>query len=234
VSGPPTAGAWAKAAVASPVVLVTAVGAATGSRAAAAALACTGSEPNRAALLIELVDGRPPRPSLVATAGARELEERLTVHLPDAGVASRGSICLLKLPPDEGGIEQIAAALPLVRGSAAVVHLPPAMLQPALAETRIRPTAGLFRADLDKDRPLAALAARNLLDRGLRVAVLKHPLPWLAARAAQLGALPANSSALPARARRHLLSSEDKTFPHCYDQANGAKGEQHEIGRAQR
>ena len=40
------------------VVLVTAVGAATGSRAAAAALACAASESDRAALLIDLDGGR--------------------------------------------------------------------------------------------------------------------------------------------------------------------------------
>jgi hypothetical protein len=187
------------------VVLVACVGTASGSRAAAAALACAGSEPDRAALLIELAAGRAPRPSLVATAAARELEERLVAHLPEAGVASRGGICLLKLPPDPGGVEQLPAALPLVRGSAAVVHLPPALLQPALAEPRITPTAALLRADIDQDRALAALAARDLLDRGLRVAVLKRPPAWLPARRALLGALPAESGALPARLRERLL-----------------------------
>ena len=67
------------------VVLVTAVGAASGARAAAAALACAASEPDRAALLIDLDGGRAPRPSLVATSAARALEERLAAHLPDAG-----------------------------------------------------------------------------------------------------------------------------------------------------
>jgi hypothetical protein len=184
---------------------VTRVGAASGSLAAAAALACAGSEPDRAALLIELDEGRAPRPSLLATAAARELEERLTVHLPEAGVASRGSICLLKLPPDPRGIEQIAAALPLVRDAAAVVHLPPALLQPMLAGSHIGPTAALLRADLDEDRALTALAVRDLLERGLRVAVLKRPLEWVAARRALLGALSAGSGALPMRAGERLL-----------------------------
>jgi hypothetical protein len=179
-------------------VLAVAVGAATGSRAAAAALACAGSEPDRAALLIELDDGRRPRPSLLATGAARELEERLAVHLPEAGIASRGSICELRLPGDAGGLERVAAALPLVRESHAVIHLPAALLQSALDETRIRPTAALLRADLAEDRPLTALAARDLIDRGLRVAVLKRPPGWIAARRALLG-LPAGGDGLPVR-----------------------------------
>jgi hypothetical protein len=181
------------------VVLVTRVGAATGSRAAAAALACAGSEPDRAGLLIELGETHRPRPSLVATAAARELEERLAVHLPEAGVASRGSICELKLPGDAGGLEQVAAALPSARESHAVIHLPPRLLQPALAEERIRPTAALLRADLAADRPLVALAARDLIDRGLRVAVLKRPPGWFTARRALLGALPAGGGGLSVR-----------------------------------
>lgn len=172
----------------SPVVLVTRVGDAAGSRAAAAALACAASEPDRAALLIDLDGGRAPRPALIATAGARALEERLVAHMPDAALASRGSICHLTLPCDRDGVERIAAALPLVRASAAVVHLPPGLLRAALEEPRIRPTAALLRADLAEDRALTALAARDLLDRGLRVKVLKRPLGWLAGRAALLGA----------------------------------------------
>lgn len=181
------------------VVLVTAVGAAAGSRAAAAALACAGSEPDRAALWIDLDSGRSPRPSLIATTAARDLEERLVVHMPEARVASRGSICLLKLSPDADGIEQIATSLPVVRESAAVIHLPAALLQSALNETRIRPTAALLRADLAEDRPLTALVARDLIDRGLQVAVLKRPPGWLTARRALLGALPADGGGLPVR-----------------------------------
>ena len=173
-----------------PVVLVARVGDAAGSRAAAAALACAASEPDRAALLVDLEEGRAPRATLVATAGARGLEERLVAHLPGAAVASRGRICQLKLAPDPDALGTVAVALPLARESAAVVHLPPALLRPLLAEPRIRSTGALLRADLAADRALTALAVRDLIDRGLRVAVLKRPLGWLAERAALLGALP--------------------------------------------
>jgi hypothetical protein len=189
-----------------PVVLVTQVGAATGSRAAAAALACAASEPDRAALLIDLDDGRAPRSTLVATAGARALEERLAAHLPDAAVASRGQICQLKLAPGPEAIERAVAALPLVRESAAVVHVPSSLLRPALEQPRLQPTGTLLRADLAVDRALTALSVRDLMRRGLSVVVLKRPLGWLAARAAMLGAQPAAGAGLPARVREHLLA----------------------------
>jgi hypothetical protein len=207
---------------AGPVVLVTAAGSAVGSRAAAAALACVASEPGRAALLVVFGDGRAPRPSLLATAGARALEERLAAHLPDASVASRGRICQLTLPGGPAGIEQAAAALPLVRASAGVLHLPPPLLRPVLEEARIPVTGALLRADLDEDRPLAALAARDLMERGVRVAVLKRQPGWLAARAALLGALPAGERVLPGRICSRLLTFEDSKFQHCYDRRGEA------------
>jgi len=172
------------------VILVTWAGEAGGSRAAAAALACAGSELDRPGLLVDL-GGRPPRPTLVASAGARELEERLAAHMPEARVASRGQTCHLALPAGEEGLERLPAALPLVRDSVAAVHLPPALLQPALAAPRIEATGVLLRADLPGDRALAGLAVRDLLARNLRVAVLKRPLAWIPARRALYGVLPA-------------------------------------------
>jgi hypothetical protein len=199
------------------VVLVTSVGAATGSKAAAAALACAGSEPDRAGLLIDLGGERAPRPSLIATSGARQLEERLAAHMPEAGVASRGSICHLSLPPDASGIEQVPAALPLARDSVAVVHLPPPLLQPALGEARICPAGALLLADLTRDRALTALAVHDLLDHGLRIAVLKRPLAWLPARRALLGALPANAKALPPRLSGRLLAAGAACYRRQHD-----------------
>ena len=193
-------------------VLVTSVGVAAGARTAAAALACAGSDRDRAGLLIDLSGERTPRPSLIATAATRELEERLAVHLPQAGVASRGQFCHLTLPPDQSGIERIPAALPLARGSVAVVHLPPALLQPALAEPRIGPSAAMLRADLGDDCPLTALVAGDLIERGLRVAVLKRPLGWLAGRLALLGAPSTGAAGLPHRLKRRLLGESGQAL----------------------
>jgi hypothetical protein len=211
-----------------PLVLVTRVGAGRGSRAAAAALACAASEPDRAALLIDLEEGRAPRSTPVATVGARALEERLVAHLPDAAVASRGRICGLRLAPGPAAIEALAAALPLARESAAIVHLRPSILRPALEEPRIQPTGALLRADLAEDRALTALAARELIARGLRVAVLKRPLGWLTARAALLGALPPDGRALPEGLQKRLLTADDIKFPQCYDRKDDRQNERKE------
>jgi hypothetical protein len=176
-------------------------------------------------LFADLSGDRAPRPALIATAGARALEERLAAHLPDAGIASRGQLCQLTLPADPDAIEQVVAALPLVRESVAIVHLPPPLLRPLLGEPRVQPTAALLRADLAADRALTALAARDLIDRGLRVAVLKRPLGWLQARAAILGVLPAGGQVLPTRTVQRLLGTDDKTPQQCYDGKDGTKGD---------
>ncbi|HEX8689078.1 MAG TPA: transglycosylase SLT domain-containing protein [Solirubrobacterales bacterium] len=193
-------------------VLVTAVGAATGARAAAAALACAGADRDRAGLLIDLSGERAPRPSLIATAAARELEERLAVHLPQAHVASRGQFCHLTLASDQAGVEQIPAALPLVRDAAAVLHLPPRLLQPVLAEPRIRASAAMLRADLAEDRPLTALVAGDMIERGLRVAVLKRPLGWFAGRLALLGAPSTGVTGLSNRLKGRLLGESGQAL----------------------
>ena len=205
------------------VVLVSRVGAAKGSRAAAAALACAASEPDRAALLIDLEEGRATRSTLVATAGARGLEERLAAHLPDAAIASRGRISHLKLPPEREAIETLAAALPLAREAAAVVHLPPVLLRAVLGDPRIRSTGVLLRADLVEDRALTALAVRDLMAEGLQVGVAKRPLGMLAACVAQLGALSLGRQAFLAKSCERLLSTEDRKFRQCYDRKDESK-----------
>ncbi len=195
----------------SPAILVTQVGAAAGAKAAAAALACGGSEADRAGLLIDLAAGRGPRPLLLTTPAARALEERLAAHLPEAGVASRGEVCHLSLPADSAGIGQLAGALAMVRESVGVAHVPPSLLQPVLEEMSTRASGVLLRADLDRDRALTALAVRDLIGRGLRVAVLKSPLGWLAARRALAG-LPLGGAGfgLPQRLCDRLLLAEQE------------------------
>jgi hypothetical protein len=197
-----------------PTVLVTGVGGAEGSRAAAAALACAGAEPDRAALLVEVADGRTPRPTLVASAAARRLEERLTAHLPEARVASRGLFCQLALAADSAGLARIGAAVAVGRGTVRAVLVPPRLLQPALEQSGFDATAVLLCADLAADRALTALAARDLIGRGLRVGVLKRPVGWVAARRALAGALPPGASgALPAGLVGRLLELKSHS---CY------------------
>ncbi|HEX6455220.1 MAG TPA: hypothetical protein VF009_01730 [Solirubrobacterales bacterium] len=188
-----------------PAIIVTRIGEAEGARGAAVALACAGSDLDRAALLID-VGGSQARPALLASAAAQKLEERLSAHLPDSRAAARGQICHLAVAAEPGGLEAASAAATAARGSTVVVHAPPELLQSLLAEgAGLRPTGVLLRADLSEERPLAALAARDLIARGLAVAVLKHRLGWVAERRALFGALPASSQGgLPARLVRRL------------------------------
>jgi len=190
-----------------PTVLVTAVGEAEGSRAAAAALTCAGAAADLATLLVD-VGGRAPRPTLLASAAARRLEERLVAHLPEARVAARGQVCHLAVPADPDGLEAASAAVTVARGALAVLHLPPALLQPVLAE-RLgpEPSGVLLRADIAADRPLLALVARDLIDRDLAVGVLKQRLSWVVERRALFGSLTADAAGgLPSRLLEKLLS----------------------------
>jgi len=178
----------------SPLVLVTSVGSAEGSKPAAAALACAGADVDRATLLIDL-GGRAPRPTLLASAEARRLEERLAAHLPHLRVAARGQTCHVAAPADGEGIEAASAAATVGRGSLVVLHAPPESVQAVLGGPfGARLTAALLRADVRGDRPLLALVARDLIDRGLRVAVLKRELAWVPSRRALFGALPAGAT----------------------------------------
>jgi hypothetical protein len=183
-----------------PTVLVAAVGEAEGSRGAAAALACAGADADLAALLVD-VGGRAPRPTLIVSAAAQKLEERLAAHLPQAKVAARGQICHLSVSPDPEGLDVASAAVAVARGATAVVHVPSDLFQPALSgESKLRPSGVLLRADLEDDRALVALAVRDLIAQGLTVAVLKRRLSWVAERRALFGVLPPGSpGGLPER-----------------------------------
>lgn len=198
------------------IVAVTAVGEADGTRGAAAALACAGADVDRASLLID-VGGRAPRPTLLASAAAQRLEERLTAHLPTARVAARGQLCQLSVPADPEALDLLAAAATVARGAApsgeealSVLRLPPDLLQPSLENvSAARPSAVLLRADLEADRDLLALAVRDLLARDFAVAVLKYRLSWVVERRALFGALPPDAAGgLPATVRHRLLGRD--------------------------
>ncbi len=176
-----------------PTVLVTAVGEAEGSRGAAAALACAAADVDAAPLLID-VAGRAPRPTLIASAAAQQLEGRLKAQSGDAKVAARGQTCHLAVAADAEGLATAAAAAATAREAGVVVHLPPGLLQLALAEPAFEVTAALLRADLSSDRALVGLAVRDLLGSGVRAAVLKRRLTWVAERRALFGVLPVGAA----------------------------------------
>lgn len=216
------------------VVLVAAVGGASGSRAAAAALACAGSESDRAGLLIE-IGGRPPRPTLVASGGARELEERLAVHLPELRAASRGGTCHLAVPGDAEALERLPAVLPLVRETVAVLHVSPELFQGVLAVRGVESSGVLLCADLKSDRALTALVVGELDRRDLPVRVLKEPLPWVAARRALFGVLPPDSpGGLSPRIRKTLLESQISAAHRCYAGSNDPETDSEGAAQQQR
>jgi hypothetical protein len=186
------------------VVVVSAVGEADGSCGAAAALACARADVDTATLLVD-AGGRAPRPTLVASAAAQKLEERLAAHLPDHRVAARGQVCHLAVPDEVEGLEAAAAAAAILGDGLTVLHVPPCLLQPALASRSLRPSGVLLRANLREDRALVGLLVRDLLDGGLAVAVLKCRLNWVAERRALFGVLPSGGSGgLPERLVRRL------------------------------
>jgi len=187
-----------------PVIVVAAVGEAEGSRSAAAALACATADLDLAPLLID-VGGRVPRPTLIASAAAQQLESRLNAHLEEARVAARGQVCHLTVAAEADGLATAAAAAAAVRESGVVIHLPPHLLQPVLAEPALQVSAVLLRADLSEDRALVALTVRDLIDAGVGAAVLKRRLTWVAERRALFGILPAGApGGLPERLVRQL------------------------------
>jgi hypothetical protein len=189
-----------------PTLAVAAVGEAEGARGAAAALACARADFDTATLLVD-VGGRPPRPALLASAAARELEERLAAHLPQVRVAARGHVCHLAVAPEPEGFDAAAAAVTVARGATTVLHLPPEQLQALVdGDWGSRLSGVLLRADLGEDRPLVALVVRDLLVRGLPVVVLKRRLQWVAERRAHFGALPQGApGGLPERLLRRLV-----------------------------
>jgi hypothetical protein len=190
-----------------PLVLVAAVGEAEGSRGAAAALACAGAEVDSAPLLVD-VGGRTPRPTLIASAAAQKLESRLKAQLPDAKAAARGQVCHLAVPAEPEGLALAASAADTAREGGVVLHVPPELLHTVLADFEVRVSAVLLRADLRSDRPLVALAVRDLLDRGVAAAVLKRRLTWVAERRAMFGVLPPGAAGgLPQRLVGQLIGA---------------------------
>jgi hypothetical protein len=189
-------------------VLATAVAEAEGSRGGAAALACAAADIDVASLLVD-VGGRAPRPTLLASAAARRLEERVATHLPQPRIAARGQVCHLAVPADIDGLDAASAAVSVARGGLAVIHLPPELLQAAVSGGGgLRPSGVLLRADLARDRALVALAVRDLIGRGVAVGVLKQRLGWVAERRALFGVLAEGSSGgLPDRLVRRLVGS---------------------------
>jgi hypothetical protein len=168
-------------------VLVSSVSAPRGAPALAAALATAVGQSGRPALLVELGDTVKRRPTLLASADARDLEAVVRDQL-SADAAARGHACHLLLPAEAQSLERAAEAGEAVpAGAACVIHVAPRLWQPALEHPGLRPAGGLLSAQLPRDRALAALAVRDLRRRGMAARVAGRPLGPLAARRAVAG-----------------------------------------------
>jgi hypothetical protein len=196
------------------VILTTAIGSSGGaaSLAAAVGVAVAGRSGGGAVLLIDV---EPPSrrrgPTVLASDSARELEDRVRgLGGPFAGAAARGHLCYLALPAAEDPLAPVADLLERELPAAAViVHVPGRLWPRAVADPRLRARSGLMRADLPADRALAALAVRELHDRGLRAKVVSRPLGRVASRRALAGVEPGGAaSGRAARLARGLLAEQ--------------------------
>jgi hypothetical protein len=197
-----------------PVILTTAIGGSGGgtSLGAAVAVAAGGGTGRASALLVDLEPGNRTRGATVlASESARELEDRLgALGGPFEAAAARGHLCYLPLPGVEDPLanvaELVAHELP---AAAVIVHLPQELWPRAIRDARLRARSGLLRAELPTDRALAALAVRELHERGLRAKVVSDPLGRVASRRALAGVEPGGAaSRRAARLARALVSSQ--------------------------
>jgi hypothetical protein len=169
-------------------LLVTAIGGARGSEAIAAAIATCLASDGYATLLVVVGEGvGRRRPTLLASPAARSCEERLGGRA--AGASARGLIChLAAAAVDAGGLDTAADAIARCGGGkASVLLVEPPLWRPALEHRRLSIGAAVIRADLPRDRPLAALAVRDLRAAGIHAWVAKRSLGWAAGRRALAG-----------------------------------------------
>src|SRR5205823_10058397 len=99
----------------------------------------------------------------------------------------------------------------VAQGALAIVHMAPRVWPGTLADPELAPVAGLVRADLPQDRALAALAAIELHERGLRARVAPRPLGRVASRRALAGLDPSGAAGVRARRlARGLIGGPDE------------------------
>jgi hypothetical protein len=169
------------------LVLATSLGEAKGGLAVAAAVGVAASHGRSAVLIVEVGAGGRRGPTMLAATAARDLEDALRAEGFEQ-VAARGRLCWLGLPAAQdalGELRRAADALP--ERALAIAHLPATLWQPALKGAVQRPVAVLLRADLPRDRSLAAITVIELRSHGVPVRVASRPPGRVAARRALAG-----------------------------------------------
>ena len=171
------------------LVLVAELPGAAGASATAAALAvacaCGDGQP---VALIE-VGGRRRGPTMLASSSARSLEERMRAAGRDCCARGR----FVSVPVDASGgweDELVATVTVLGETGSAVVCLPPPLVRWALARAELGVDAVVLRAELPRQRALAALAVRELRAAGVPVKIARRAPGRVATRRALAGIEP--------------------------------------------
>jgi len=169
------------------LVLATSLGDAKGGLAVAAAVGVALSHGRSAVLLAELGAGGGRGPTMFAAAAARELEDALRASRFDR-VAARGRLCWLGLDASVDALAELRRAVDALPDRAvAIAHLPAELWQRALNGGVQRPSAALLRADLPRDRSLAAMSVIELRARAIPVRVAARAPGRVASRRALAG-----------------------------------------------
>jgi hypothetical protein len=168
------------------LILTTELEGAGGGLAVAAAIGVALAQEGPGVLLTELGAERRRPPTVLASRAARELEDRLRDRGFDRA-AARGRLCWLALPAADDVLDRLAVGLDTAGGVVAVAYLPASLWLIALGHPALRPSGGLIRAELPRDRAAAALAAIELRERGLAARVVSRPLGRVASRRALAG-----------------------------------------------
>jgi hypothetical protein len=190
-----------------PVVIAAELPGASGGLWAAASVAvmlAASSAESRGVLMIETLAERRRGPTMLASDAARRLER----SLGEAGVsaAARGRLCWVSVNGDDplDGVAAAVSAAPEAR--AAVVHLTAAAWRAALGDEDLAVTAGVLRADLPRQRSLAALAVRELRAAGATARIASRAPGPVASRRVASGLDPGGETSVrAARLARGLV-----------------------------
>jgi hypothetical protein len=137
-------------------------------------------------LLVAVGEGARRRgPTLLASAGAREVEEAL--RSGGRRAAARGHVCHLAFEDGEP-VEELAESVAESRAELAVIHLPGRLWVPALEADGLAVAGGCLLASLPDERSLAALAVEELARRRVPCRVVTRAPGQLATRRALAGA----------------------------------------------
>jgi hypothetical protein len=182
-----------------PLIIAAELPGAGGGLAAAASVAVmlADSSPHpRGVLMIETRAGRRRGPTMLASDAARGLER----SLGEAGfrAAARGRLCWLSVAGDDplDGVAAAISAAPQAR--AAVAHLAAADWRAALGSDEVGVAGALLRAELPRQRSLAALAVRELRSAGVRARIATRAPGPVASRRVASGLDPGGETSMRA------------------------------------